>query len=101
MLNGGRLYKVWYHRNPTFRQNDDIYWKDIPNTHAMVRFLEAKDLDEVYHEMQGENWSPEGEARSLIRMLGLQHTSMSVGDVIEDIESGAFYQVMRVGFEQF
>jgi hypothetical protein len=38
---------------------------------------------------QGENWSPNGEARDLILAKGLRHTSMSVGDVIED-EGGIF-----------
>ena len=32
--------------------------------------------------MQGEIWSPNGEAYSLIKKTGT-HTSMSVGDVIE------------------
>jgi hypothetical protein len=40
--------------------------------------------DYLYGELQGERWSPHGEARDLIRSKGLAHTSMSVGDIIED-----------------
>jgi hypothetical protein len=48
--------------------------------------------------MQGEQWSPNGEARELIRSLGLSHASMSIGDVVED-EHGHFYAVF-VGFKE-
>lgn len=34
--------------------------------------------------MQGEIWSPNGEANELIRSKGLFHTSMSVGDCAVD-----------------
>jgi len=33
--------------------------------------------------MQGECWSPKGEATMMIRKCGADHTSMSVGDVIK------------------
>lgn len=46
--------------------------------------------------MQGENWSPNGEAKELIRPLGLKHTSMSVGDIISDGEN--YWMVAPVGF---
>lgn len=55
-------------------------------------------LEEVYYQMQGEIWSPNGEARALIREKGLEHTSMSVGDVIAvDDET---WRVVSVGFER-
>lgn len=55
-------------------------------------------LDEVYYRMQGENWSPKGEARSLIEEKGLEHTSMSVGDVA--VVDGVAWLVAPVGFER-
>lgn len=58
-----------------------------------VKTIKAKDLDDVYWLMQGENWSPHGEAKGFIRFLGLTHTSMSIGDVILDLEYLKFYQV--------
>jgi hypothetical protein len=49
--------------------------------------------------MQAENWSPNGEMRDFIRILGLSHTSMSVGDVIYSEELDTFFSVCRFGFE--
>lgn len=39
-------------------------------------------LEAIFVAMQGENWSPNGEARPLLEALDLEHTSMSVGDVV-------------------
>jgi len=38
--------------------------------------------DRLFVLLQGEKWSPKGEAKELILDKGLLHTSMSVGDVI-------------------
>jgi hypothetical protein len=59
-----------------------LRWLDV--THRLVKQVRAEGLDEVYCQMQGEVWSPNGEARGLIRSLGLSHTSLSVGDVVKD-----------------
>lgn len=55
------------------------------------------DFEVVYNRMQGESWSPNGEARDLILAKGLSHTSMSTGDVIE--YDGHFYIVCNFGFD--
>ena len=55
-------------------------------------------LAQVYEEFQGENWSPNGEAKELISALGLDHTSMSVGDIINYNDD--FYMVQLVGFKK-
>lgn len=72
-------------------------------THVHVKNLELNggeaQLDRVYDTMQGEVWSPNGEARELILSLGLQHTSMSVGDVII-INYEQIFMVDGVGFKQ-
>lgn len=39
-------------------------------------------LEDVYMAMQGERWSPEGEARRVIEMSDIGHTSMSMGDMV-------------------
>jgi len=54
--------------------------------------------EKVYALMQGEKWSPLGEAKDLIQNKGLNHTSMSVGDIVE-IE-GDFYIARQIGFEE-
>ena len=59
-----------------------------------------KALERVFCSMQAERWSPNGEARELIRSKGLEHTSMSVGDIIAEIDGnwGQLYIVDRFGF---
>ena len=61
--------------------------------------IRALDMEDAWMKMQGEMWSPMGEARSIIRELGLSHTSMSVGDLLQD-EEGTFYIVAPVGFKK-
>jgi hypothetical protein len=55
-------------------------------------------LEELFWRMQGENWSPNGEARELIKAKGVQHTSMSVGDIAWDIETGEVWKVADMGW---
>jgi hypothetical protein len=45
--------------------------------------------EQTFIRMQGENWSPQGEARDLIASKGLSHTSFSVGDIVQI--DGTFY----------
>jgi hypothetical protein len=52
--------------------------------------------ERVYYLMQAEQWSPFGEARGLIKKKGLQHTSMSMGDIV--VVDGETHIVDRFGF---
>jgi hypothetical protein len=94
-------YRVWYMRPEHFR--DGMCGLNRPtvatlsDTHIFLRDVEATDLEHCYYNSQGEIWSPMGEARELIRSKGLQHTSMSRGDVIE--LDGRFWLVASFGFE--
>ncbi|OPY01543.1 MAG: hypothetical protein A4E61_01598 [Syntrophorhabdus sp. PtaB.Bin184] len=54
----------------------------LRQTHVRLAIIKAPDADEVFVRLRGEYWSPNGEARKLIRSLKLGHTSMSVGDVV-------------------
>jgi hypothetical protein len=92
-------WKVWYKINPTFREDRELtIQKLVTESHVMLRQIEADNMDHVFRLMQGEIWSPNGEARDLIQKMGLHHTSMSVGDVIECVECGDFHQVANYGF---
>lgn len=62
---------------------------DLDKTHAFLREVEIDDLDEIYYKFQAEIWSHEGEAAGLIRALGLNHTSMSIGDIVQ--KDGVYY----------
>jgi len=91
------LYRVYYQNEPSFEIPKQII---VGETHTFVRKVEALSPEDVYREMQAEIWSPNGEARDLIRKLGLRHTSMSVGDVIRSEDGFEVYVVDDVGFRQ-
>ena len=48
--------------------------------------------------MRAENWSPNGEALDLLQSKGLEHTTMTIGDVLVD-ESDAIYLVTGIGVQ--
>ena len=56
-------------------------------------------VEAIYEALQGDFWSPQGEARDLIRGLGLRHTSMSMGDMIH-FPDGALWMVDTFGFKK-
>lgn len=106
---GGLLrFSVWYMRPEWFR--DGIMGHGflemrgklptpatLEASHVLLKYAYAADLDDLFARMQGEHWSPNGEARELIRARGLQHTSMSVGDIAID-PAGKAWIVDRFGF---
>jgi len=72
--------------------------KDLEKTHIFLGSFEAADLENLFYKMQGEVWSPNGEARPIIEAKGLRHTSMSVGDIAVDQETWIVHLVDRWGF---
>jgi hypothetical protein len=63
-----------------------------------TRYFES-DLEKVFREMQGEIWSPNGEAYDLIDALGVEHTSMSTNDIVVGPDNVAWI-VDRNGFSK-
>jgi hypothetical protein len=99
---------VWYMNDRYFGMGirgyewlkERVYLPDISRlkeTHILVGLLEEQSKEKVFTMMQGESYSPNGEARGLIRKLGLGHTSMSVGDIIQNDEG--FWMIDRAGFK--
>lgn len=70
----------------------------VPVEPHMVVMPTEDMLDGIWIGLQGENWSPDDEASEFIRSLGLIHTSMSVGDVIQ--YAGKTYVVDSDGFKE-
>jgi methylphosphotriester-DNA--protein-cysteine methyltransferase len=70
--------------------------KTLSRTHVCVGKVQSKNKDKIYHIMQGDIWSPNGEANQLIESLGLDHTSISMGDIL--IIDDVLYMVDRFGF---
>lgn len=92
-----KKFKVYYMRPEYFSEGigGHHHWAKTANlpkmnalekTHVFLGEFEAEDIDGLFEKMQAENWSPNGEAKPLIRSKGLRHTSMSVGDIV--IEDG-------------
>lgn len=85
---------VWYMR-PNFARNGLMGYdwlvekgllpdpRNLSRTHIFLGTVNESNEDKIYRMMQGEAWSPQGEARGMIAKLGLNHTSMSVGDIVE------------------
>lgn len=96
------IYRVYYMKPDFFRDGISGTHPEpagLSKTHQMVAVVHARSLEHVFHYMQGEIWSPHGEARPLIEALGLCHTSMSVGDCIVD-EDGVVYLCRNMGFTE-
>lgn len=74
--------KVLYQRVELIHFDPDmVEGKDLQRTHVVVGEIAETDPDEVFRLMQGEFWSPRGEANYLVSGKGV-HTSMSMGDVM-------------------
>lgn len=100
-----RYFAAFYRTNPMFREDLNLKMTDLlSDKFRLVRCLSVATftdmysaiLDKVLFNCQGEVWSLN--AKHLIKTLGLQHTSMNVGDVILDTETNRAYQVMVAGF---
>ena len=83
-------YKWIKNHNTPFDPNN------LEQTHSLVGTLAATDPEQIYMMMQGESWSPQGQARAMIDNLGVGHTSMSVGDVVKT--GNKILMVDRMGF---
>ena len=101
--------KVWYLR-PQVRWNDrltDIMFgqferinpRALRETHILLGKIDGGDsLEEVFRLLSGHQWSPRGEAKGLIEAMGLDHTDMRVGDLLETAEG--IWVAASAGFEQ-
>lgn len=95
-----QFFNIYYRIEPDFMVRHDLTAEDFERDYRRVAGVWAWDKENAWVFMQGENWSPRGEARGLILDLGLRHTSMSVGDIIEDMETGEVWMVDFSGFKK-
>lgn len=97
------IYEIWYMKPEWFSNGmrGDLPEKsDLSKTHILLKSIavEGWTLEKVWIEMQADVWSPNGEARDTIKMKGLGHTSMCVGDVI--VKDGDTYVAQTIGFRR-
>lgn len=85
---------IWYARASVSRDLYDglacaqergysITRQTITTTHVHLGNIEADDAEMAFALMTGDYWNPNGEANAWLVSLGLDHTSMMVGDVID------------------
>ena len=78
----------------------EICSENIKETHTLIAEVsvatQPKLLENIYKIMQGEIWSPNGEAYDFILNSETRHTSMSVGDIIQLNET--LFMVDKHGF---
>jgi hypothetical protein len=96
------MFQVYYAAVPAhpilFHVDQPFSVELLPVTHRFVRELDVPRREDVFAQMQGEIWSPNGEARELIASLGLHHTSMSIGDVVQDGD-GVYWMCAHLGWK--
>jgi hypothetical protein len=81
-------FTVWYKKEGAGRE-EGVNARNLFSTHVALGEFAAKDLEDLYCKMQGENWSSgenQAKAQALIASKGTHHTSMSCGDVAVDEE---------------
>lgn len=97
------MFKVYYAAVPAhpilFHVDRPFSVELLPVTHRFVCELDVPRREDVFAQMQGEVWSPNGEARELIASLGLRHTSMSIGDVVQD-DDGVHWMCAHLGWQR-
>lgn len=111
MKTGKRRFSIYYQKTGLPRRSfasDGIKIADVLNgqKYAHIREFEAENVDEIYREFQALPWSTvwldqncERDNR-LLGLKGVHHTSLSVGDVIYDIENDKWYICEMVGWRE-
>jgi hypothetical protein len=94
---------AWPTAHGTSRDEPQLFTiTSLPHTHVMVYELLVESREQVYGLMQAERMSPDMLDRfdAYIEAGTLTHTSMSVGDVVEDSEMGTYFECEMRGWRQ-
>lgn len=97
-----RMGPDWMKRGGIPLPTPNDIWRSHVKLGSIVGLPAAKQeqgAEVIFAVLQAGNWSPKGEARSLIGRLGLGHTSMSVGDIVH-FPDGRLWMVDTMGFKQ-
>ena len=92
------IYDCWYQRMMIAREHPDLNLDTLGITHAFITQVEAPSPGQVVTAMQGENWSPNGEANAVVTAADVSHVSFSVGDVLVQRDHyGAIIALLELG----
>ncbi len=95
---GSGTAEVWYNRNSRNFSTSKTSSTFEKKNYVKVGNIESENPEEIFVLMQGEMWSPKGEANQFIRSLGLRHTSISAGDIVKIGDK--FFMCMMIGFKE-
>ena len=70
----------------------------VKDHYALIGKIAETKPEKIFMMMQGDMWSPKGQARNMVRASGTGHTSMSVGDIIKI--GNEYLMVDRFGFHK-
>src|ERR1700739_226620 len=92
-------YQIWYMKSSFLRGvvGNSPDPNTLSATHVHLKDIEADNQEDALSRMRAENWSPNGEALDLLQSKGLQHTTMTIGDVLGE-ESDRVNLVTGIGF---
>lgn len=100
----GHAFRIFYLKDPGYHTANlfNLAADAPPPEIDLSEYIEigrviAGSKGKAWEKMQGEVWSPNGEAVPVIRALELVHTSMSIGDMIMD-RHGEIWIVAMMGF---
>lgn len=103
--NGGNEheFEIWYEKNARFIENPPktVQKRDSKYSKIGTVYLSDPNLEKAYRAMQGQVWSPNGEGNAVMENLGIDHVSMSVGDLIHYVNEDKWYIVANTGFNEF
>lgn len=77
----------------------DVTRATLEKTHAHLGNIEAADPETVLQLLDAELWNPNGEAIDWLDSLGVDHTSISCGDVI-DFRGRLLFVDLNSGFSE-
>lgn len=93
--------QVWYSRenvgNLTLTAAERFDVDNPKATHVRIAQVAGNELEWLYVVLQGEHWSPNGEANNFLHSVGATHTSLSCGDVL--VIDGVAYVCMPSGWK--
>lgn len=86
-----------YTRNPAISPEEfEMLWVTKP----LFECYAAAHLDQVFVELQGENWNRDGRYNQKLIEGGYDHSSMSMGDIIHDVTNNKWFVCAMIGFAQ-
>lgn len=101
-----KTFKAFYRvEGDLFREDKNLNVENLHETHKLFIELEASNIAKVF-EALNIGWEAYDHGSLFMKEIrkwqeehGIKHTSMSVGDVVLDVEEGKYYQCVSVGWK--